>query len=101
MSRDHNLEARVVLFLRADDARRDEVTALMDGALPELFEGRPTKVSVTTIRDYVRDLLGLDPGVDLAAGLTARDWLGAARAGSGDAHLGRGLPRRHRPGAAA
>ncbi len=60
---------------RADDTRRDEVTAVVDSALPELFEGRPTQVSVTTIRDYVRDLLGLDPGLDLATGLTARDWL--------------------------
>ncbi len=75
MSRDHNLEARVVLFLGADAARRDEVTALVEDALPERFESRPTKVSVTTIRDYVRDLLGLDPGADLAADLTARDWL--------------------------
>ena len=30
MSRDHNLEARVVLFLGADAARRDEVTALLE-----------------------------------------------------------------------
>jgi hypothetical protein len=74
LSRDHNLEARVVVLVRDED-RIDEASAVLDGARPERFLGRPTEVAVTTPAAYLRALLGVDLGADLGVGLSARDWL--------------------------
>lgn len=70
MSRDHDLEARVVVLVD-DDRHLDEVTAALDRARPEQFLGRATHIEVSTPRAHVRDLLGVDP----THPLSARDWL--------------------------
>ena len=73
MSRDHNWEPRVLLFLRdADYARYGEaVERSLRDALPARFAGYPTQFSLSTLRAYLQEHLDLD--VD--AGIEARDWL--------------------------
>jgi len=73
MSRDHNWEPRVILFLQdADYVPHGEAVerSLRDG-LAALFEGHPSTFSLSTLRAYLQEHLDLD--VD--RGIEARDWL--------------------------
>ena len=73
MSRDHNWEPRVLLFLREDDYARygEAVERSLRDALPARFAGYPTQFSLSTLRTYLQEHLDLD--VDGA--IEARDWL--------------------------
>ncbi len=73
MSRDHNWEPRVLLFLRDDDYARDgeAVERSLRDALPARFAGYPTQFSLSTLRTYVREHLDLD----IDGAIEARDWL--------------------------
>ena len=73
MSRDHNWEPRVLLFLRDEDHARygEAVDRSLRDALPARFAGYPTQLSLSTLRTYVQEHLDLD--VD--GGIEARDWL--------------------------
>lgn len=73
MSRDHNWEPRVLLFLRDEDhARHHETleTALRHG-LPDRFGDQPTDFGIHTVKGYVQAQLG----VDIDQETTPRDWL--------------------------
>ena len=80
MSRDHNWEPRVLLFLRDDDYARygEAVERFLGDALPDRFAGYPTQFSLSTLRTYVQEHLDLD--VD--GGIEARDWLTLPDSGS-------------------
>ena len=73
MSRDHNWEPRVLLFLREDDYTRhgEAVQLSLRDALPARFAGYPTQFSLSTLRTFLQEHLDLD--VDGA--IEARDWL--------------------------
>ncbi len=73
MSRDHNWEPRVLLFLRDDDYARhgEAVERSLRDALPGLFAGYPTQFSLSTLRTYVQEHLDLD----IDAAIEAGDWL--------------------------
>jgi hypothetical protein len=73
MSRDHNWEPRVLLFLRDDDHARHGalVDETLRAKLPARFRGQPTDYGVVTVRGYVLDHLG----IDITRDLDARDWL--------------------------
>jgi hypothetical protein len=73
MSRDHNWEPRVLLFLQEDDYARDgeAVERSLGDALPTRFAGYPTQFSLSTLRAYVKEHLDLD--VD--GRIEACDWL--------------------------
>ena len=73
MSRDHNWEPRVLLFLQdADWARYGEaVERSMQEKLPERFAGHPTQFSVSTLRTYLHEHFDLD----IDREIEARDWL--------------------------
>jgi len=73
MSRDHNWEPRVLLFLREDDYTRhgEAVQLSLRDALPAQFAGYPTQFSVSTLRTYVQEHLDLDVDGEIEA----RDWL--------------------------
>ena len=43
----------------------------MTARIPELFEGLPTEISVTTVRQYFLDQLDLD----ISVGWDAYDWV--------------------------
>jgi hypothetical protein len=73
MSRDHNWEPRVVLFLRDDD--RDRHGAALDETLrqrlPATFHDQPTDHAIHTLHGYFVEQLD----VDLDRDIEARDWL--------------------------
>ena len=73
MSTDHTWFARVVVFV-ADEVvieQRTSMQARLTTRIPELFEEVPTEVTVTTVRQYFLDQLGLDVSV----AWDACDWL--------------------------
>jgi hypothetical protein len=62
MSRDHNWEPRVLLFLQDADCARwgeAEERSLRDG-LPALVAGHPTQFSLSTLRPCLKGNLDLD-----------------------------------------
>jgi Domain of unknown function (DUF4037) len=84
-STDHGWGPRVFVFL-ADDVDRQVIPALtrvVDEALPDTFQGYPTRFSLrddgpvrhqvflTTVGGFVRELLGFDP----RSPMTVRHWL--------------------------
>ncbi|HET9872715.1 MAG TPA: DUF4037 domain-containing protein [Propionibacteriaceae bacterium] len=73
MSRDHNWEPRVSIFVGAKDlaGRGEAIAAAVRGRLPATFRGHPTQFEVVTSRGYFLDHLGLDIDGEIAA----RDWL--------------------------
>ncbi len=73
MSRDHNWEPRVELFLRPDDLDRwgDDVEAILKRRLPAHYREQATDYSIVTLDGYFRTHLG----VDIDRPLDARDWL--------------------------
>lgn len=73
MSRDHNWEPRVVLFLTEDDhARRaDAVDRALHDGLPARFRDYPTDYSVATVRGYFRKNVDIDIDGDIGV----RNWL--------------------------
>ena len=73
MSRDHNWEPRVLLFLRDDDYARygEAVERSLGDALPARFAGYPTQFSLSTLRTYVQEHLDLD----IDGAIEAPDWL--------------------------
>ena len=62
MSRDHNWEPRVLLFLQdADWARYGEaLERSLQEKLPERFAGHPTQFLVSTLRTYLHEHFDLD-----------------------------------------
>ncbi|MFE4470132.1 DUF4037 domain-containing protein [Leifsonia sp. NPDC056824] len=80
-SRDHDWGLRLQLFV-ADDAI-EEVSASLDQALPDTFDGLPTRfaltgetrprhhVDVNSVPRFLRSRLGFDP----RAGVSTSDWL--------------------------
>ena len=73
MSRDHNWEPRVVLFLsEADHARHgDSVGESLRQHLPSRFRNHPTEYAISTVRSYF--LAHLD--FDIDGETEPRDWL--------------------------
>ncbi len=73
MSRDHNWEPRVLLFLRESDQAGfgGPLERSLKDALPARFEGYPTQFTVSTLRTYVVEHLDLD----IDGEIEARDWL--------------------------
>ena len=91
MSRDHNWEPRVVLFLRPDDLARwgDDVEAILKRSLPAHYREQATDFSMVTLDGYFRTHLGVD--IDRP---TRRTRLAhVARTVPSDGHRGRGLSR--------
>ena len=72
MSTDHTWFARAIVFV-ADEAlmKQGELPRQFTARIPDLFEGVPTEVSVTTVRQYFLDQLGLDVSV----AWDAYDWI--------------------------
>jgi hypothetical protein len=73
MSTDHTWSARVIVFV-ADEAlgeQGDAMQAELTTRMPDRFEGVPTEVNVTTVRQYFLDQLGLDVSV----AWDAYDWI--------------------------
>ena len=73
MSTDHTWSARVVVFV-ADAVLTEQgqtMHARLTARIPDLFEGVPTEVTVTTVRQYFLDQLGLDVSV----AWDAYDWV--------------------------
>jgi hypothetical protein len=73
MSRDHNWEPRVVLFLTEEDQLRhgETISATLGRKLPERFADHRSDHQVTTLRHYLRAQLDLD----LDHEVDVRDWL--------------------------
>jgi hypothetical protein len=72
MSRDHNWEPRVLLFLQDDQAQNQaDIERLLSKALPRRFEGYPCQFSIWTLRAYVEEHLGFD----IEGEIQAPDWL--------------------------
>jgi Domain of unknown function (DUF4037) len=73
MSTDHTWLARVTVFV-ADEAlaeHGESVQTRLTARIPDLFEGVPTEVSVTTVHQYFLDQLDLDVSV----AWDAYDWI--------------------------
>jgi hypothetical protein len=73
MSTDHTWSARVIIFV-TKEAHRERGESLPDrltARIPDLFEGVPTAVTVTTVRQYFVDQLDLDVTVPW----DAYDWI--------------------------
>ena len=73
MSTDHTWLARVTVFV-ADEVlaeHGESVQTRLTARIPDLFEGVPTEVSVTTVRQYFLDQLDLDVSV----AWDAYDWI--------------------------
>ena len=75
-SMDHGWGPRLQVFVDAD--RVDQVKALVEQALPDEYDGHPVRfgwdtqqpihhITVTTLSDWLQDLLGFDPTADLRA----------------------------------
>jgi hypothetical protein len=73
MSKDHNWEPRVLLFLREEDkaGSGDAVNEALRQRLPSRFRDHPTDYGVHTPRSYVLELLDFDINDEIEA----RDWL--------------------------
>ncbi len=73
MSRDHNWEPRVLLFLREPDQVRfgGPLERSLQDALPARFADHPTQFSVSTLRTFVLEHLDLD----IDGEIEPRDWL--------------------------
>lgn len=73
MSRDHNWEPRVIIFLTDDDYRRygDTLGETLARRLPERFHDQQTAHRVITVRSYLREQLD----VDVDHELEPEDWL--------------------------
>jgi len=73
MSRDHNWEPRVLLFLRDEDHARDgdAIGETLRQELPPRFQDYPTDYSIFTLRDYFLEHLD----VDIDGEVRAHDWL--------------------------
>jgi hypothetical protein len=73
MSRDHNWEPRVVLFVTEEDRLRygETITQTLGRKLPERFGDQQTAHQVTTLRKY----LGAQLDLDLDHEMTVCDWL--------------------------
>lgn len=73
MSKDHNWEPRVLLFLQDGDWARygEAVERSLTEKLPERYAGHPTQFSVSTLRAFLQEHLDLD----IDSGIEARDWL--------------------------
>lgn len=73
MSTDHTWFARTTLFVPEDALAEhgDDLRARLAARLPEVVDGVPTEIAVTTVRDCVRDQLGLDTRADW----DAYDWV--------------------------
>ena len=73
MSTDHTWSARVTVFV-PDEAlleQGESIQARLTTRIPDRFEGLPTEVTVTTVRQYFLDQLGLD----VSAAWDAYDWI--------------------------
>lgn len=73
MSTDHTWSARVTVFVDGEvlDEQGESVHAKLTARIPDRFEGVPTEVTVTTVRQYFLDQLGLD----VAVAWDAYDWV--------------------------
>ena len=73
MSTDHTWFARVTVFVAGEVLveQGESVQAQLTARIPDLFEGVPTEVTVTTVQQYFLDQLDLDVSVDW----DAYDWL--------------------------
>jgi hypothetical protein len=73
MSTDHTWLARVTLFVPGEvlAEQRESVQSQVTARIPDLFDGVPTKVNVTTVQQYFLDQLGLDVSV----AWDAYDWV--------------------------
>jgi hypothetical protein len=73
MSTDHTWLARAVVFVPEEVLREhgESVQARLTARIPDAFQGVPTEVSVTTVRQYFLDQLDLDTSVDW----DAYDWI--------------------------
>ncbi len=73
MSTDHTWFARVTVFVAGEVLleQGESVHAQLTARIPDLFEGVPTEVTVTTVQQYFLDQLALDVSVDW----DAYDWL--------------------------
>jgi hypothetical protein len=73
MSTDHTWFARVTVFVAGDVLleQGESVHAQLTARIPDLFDGVPTEVTVTTVQQYFLDQLALDVSVDW----DAYDWL--------------------------
>ena len=73
MSTDHTWFARVTVFVSGGvlAEQGESVQSQLTARIPDLFEGVPTQVSVTTVHQYFREELGLDVSVDW----DAYDWV--------------------------
>jgi hypothetical protein len=73
MSTDHTWLARVTLFVPAEvlAEQGESVQSQVTARIPDLFDGVPTKVNVTTVQQYFQDQLALDVSV----AWDAYDWV--------------------------
>jgi len=73
MSTDHTWFARVTVFVSREVLAQqgDSVQAELTARIPDLFQGVPTQVDVTTVHQYFADQLGLD----VSAEWDAYDWI--------------------------
>jgi hypothetical protein len=73
MSTDHTWFARVIVFVPGEVALEQgkSVQAQLTARIPDLFQGVPTEVTVTTVQQYFLDQLRLDVSVDW----DAYDWV--------------------------
>ena len=73
MSTDHTWLARVTVFVSGEVLAEhgESVQTRLTARIPDLFEGVPTEVSVTTVRQYFLDQLDLDVSV----AWDAYDWI--------------------------
>lgn len=73
VSRDHNWEPRVLIFLRPEDHSRngEAIGQHLRRAVPAQFAGQATDYSIFTVQHFFRQHLEIDTDSDLEA----RDWL--------------------------
>jgi hypothetical protein len=73
MSTDHTWFARVTVFVppQALGEQAESTQSRLTARIPDVFEGIPTQVSVTTVRQYFLDQLDLDVSI----AWDAYDWL--------------------------
>ena len=73
MSTDHTWFARVTVFVSSEvfAEQGESVQAQLTARIPDLFEGVPTQVGVTTVDQYFLDQLGMDVSVEW----DAYDWV--------------------------
>lgn len=73
MSTDHTWSARVIVFV-GEEVTPEQAQVMqtrMTARIPDLFEEVPTEVTVTTVRRYFLDQLG----IDVAVAWDAYDWI--------------------------